>query len=396
MFSSRFHWDLRPNRIARLLEEKRRAGVPLLDLTESNPTRAGLDYPAAILEAFHDERVLLYDPQPAGVRDAREAVARYYAGRGVNLDAGQILLTASTSEAYAYLFKLLADPGDQVLVPRPSYPLFEFLAAMESVAVRSYPLVYCGGWTIDWESLRAAVTGRTRAIVLVNPNNPTGSYIKTGDMERLVALSGERQIALISDEVFSDYAFAPDPARVATLAGLREGLAFSLSGLSKVAGLPQMKLGWIVVTGSPEARRRAWERLEWIADTYLSVGTPVQCAAARLLGAGESVQEQIRRRTRQNLEFARHAVEGTGATALAVEGGWYLTLQVPHVHTEEEWTMELLDRWNVLVQPGFFFDFASEAFLVVSLLTLPAAFPEGMGRLLKCIGASNFSGAHVQ
>jgi len=396
MFSSRFHWDLRPNRIARLLEEKRRAGIPILDLTESNPTRAGLDYPPEILRAFEDERILRYDPQPAGAHEARLAVARYYERRGVNVDPAQILLTASTSEAYAYLFKLLADPGDEVLIPRPSYPLFELLAAMESVTVRSYPLAYCGGWTIDWHALEAALTSRTRAIVLVSPNNPTGSYVKAGDLERLAALSSGRDIALICDEVFSDYAFVPDPSRVTTLAALREGLAFSMSGLSKIAGLPQMKLGWIVVAGSAESRPRAWERLEWIADTYLSVGTPVQCAAARLLGAGESVQEQIRRRTRHNLEFARHAVEGTGATALAVEGGWYLTLQVPHVHTEEEWIMELLDRWNLLAQPGFFFDFPSEAFLVVSLLTQSAIFQQGMGRLMECIAASPFAAAHVQ
>jgi alanine-synthesizing transaminase len=219
----------------------------------------------------------------------------------------------------------------------------------------------------------------------VNPNNPTGSYLKAEELERLAALARERQIALISDEVFADYAFGPDAARVATLAGVGQGLAFALSGLSKIAGLPQMKLGWIVVAGSAESRTSAWERLEWIADTYLSVGTPVQCAVAHLLAAGNSVREQIIGRTHENLRFVRRAIEGTSATALEVEGGWYLTLQVPGVHTEEEWLLELLDRWNVLAQPGYFFDFDSEAFLVVSLLTEPAIFHEGMGRLLKCI-----------
>jgi aspartate/methionine/tyrosine aminotransferase len=390
MFSSRFHWDLRPNRITRLLEEKRQNGVPILDLTESNPTRAGLQYPAEILGAFGDERILRYDPQAAGMMEARQGVARYYAERGIAVEPERILLTASTSEAYAYLFKLLADPGDHVLVPRPSYPLFEFLAAMESVTARPYPLLYCGGWAIHWEALEAALTDRTRAIILVNPNNPTGSYVKAEELGRLVSLSGERHVALISDEVFSDYAFDSDPARVTTLAGAGQGLAFALSGLSKVAGLPQMKLGWIVVAGSPEARGRAAERLEWIADTYLSVGTPVQCAAARLLLSGKGVREQIRRRTLENLEFARLAMEGTGATALAVEGGWYLTLQVPALHSEEEWIIKLLDLWNVLAQPGYFFDFDSEAFLVVSLLTEPAIFQEGLGRLLKCIDESSF------
>jgi alanine-synthesizing transaminase len=383
MFSSRFHWDLRPNRIAQTLAEKRRQGTPVLDLTESNATRAGLVYPPEILSAFHDERMLRYQPDPAGLREAREAVARYYAGRGVAVEPERILLTASTSEAYAYLFKLLADPGDRVLVPRPSYPLFEFLAALESVPVGSYPLVYCGEWTIDWEGLLAALTGHTRAIVVVNPNNPTGCFLKTGDRERLVRLSVERRIALISDEVFSDYAFAPDADRVTTLADLEHGLAFALSGLSKVAGLPQMKLGWIVVAGSVEARLRAWERLEWIADTYLSVGTPVACAAASLLTAGESVRNQIHGRTAENLEFARHAVEGTNVNILAVEGGWYLTLQVPSTRSEEAWTMDLLERTNVLVQPGYFFDFEGEAFLVVSLLTPPLVFREGLRRLLN-------------
>jgi aspartate/methionine/tyrosine aminotransferase len=387
MFSTRFHWDLRPNRIARQLEQKRRVGVPILDLTESNPTRAGLHYPAEILGAFQDERILGYDPQPAGMMSAREAVAGYYAERGIAVEPERILLTASTSEAYAYLFKLLADPGDHILVPRPSYPLFEFLAAMESITARPYPLVCCGGWAINWEALEAALTDRTRAIILVNPNNPTGSYVKDEELQRLAALSRDREIALISDEVFSDYAFDSDRARVATLAGVEQGLAFSLSGLSKVAGLPQMKLGWIVVSGSVERRAGAWERLEWIADNYLSAGTPVQCAAAGLLAAGKSVREQIRRRTLENLQLARGAIVGTAASALALEGGWYLTLQVPALRTEEEWTVELLDRWNVLAQPGYFFDFDSEAFLIVSLLTHPAIFQEGMGRLLKCIAA---------
>ena len=390
MFSSRFHSDLRPNRIARLLEEKRRGGVPILDLTESNPTRAGLEYPSEIRRAFEDERILRYDPQPAGMMDAREAVAQYYAERGIAVEPERILLTASTSEAYAYLFKLLANPREQVLVPRPSYPLFEFLAGLETVTARPYPLIYCGGWAIHWEALDAAITEHTRAIILVNPNNPTGSYLKTEELERLVALSSERNIALISDEVFSDYAFGSELARVTTLAGLKQGLAFSLSGLSKIAGLPQMKLGWIVVAGSPEASGRAWERLEWIADTYLSVGTPVQCAAAHLLEAGKTVREQIRRRTLGNLEFARGAIEGTGVTALTVEGGWYLTLQVPALQSEEEWIVKLLDHWNVLAQPGYFFDFDSEAFVVVSLLTKSAIFQEGVGRLLKCIDECTF------
>ncbi|HEY7388963.1 MAG TPA: pyridoxal phosphate-dependent aminotransferase [Bryobacteraceae bacterium] len=383
MFSSRFHWNLEPNRIARALEEKRRGGVRLLDLTESNPTRAGLDYPAEIVTAFADRRMLQYDPAPAGLREAREAVARYYAARGIPVEPERILLTASTSEAYGYLFKLLADPGDEVLVPRPSYPLFEYLATMESVKVRPYPLVYYGSWQIDWDELAATVSERTRAIVVVNPNNPTGSYVKTGELEKLAKLCAERHIALISDEVFSDYAFGADAERAASVASLDGGLAFALSGLSKIAGLPQMKLGWIVAAGAKEQRRRAVERLEWVADTYLSVGTPVQWAAARLLAAGESVREQIRKRTAENLAFAREALRGTEANLLSVEGGWYATLQVPRVRSEEEWVLELLERADTLVQPGYFFDFDSEAYLVASLLTARAVFEEGISRLMR-------------
>lgn len=382
MYSSRFHWDLRPNRISGALAEKRRQGATILDLTESNPTGAGFVYPADILNAFADERILRYKPEPAGSKEARAAVAGYYAARGIAVEPDRIMLTASTSEAYGYLFKLLTDPGDEVLVPRPSYPLFEFLATMESVKVRSYPLVYYGGWALDWAGLVAAITRRTRAIVLVNPNNPTGSFLKTGELLRLAELSEEREIALISDEVFADYAFGGNPERAATVANLDRGLAFSLSGLSKIAGLPQMKLGWIVIAGSHRERRLAWERLEWIADTYLSVGTPVQCASARLLAAGESIRHQIRQRTAGNLAFVRHAVAGTEVNLLTLEGGWYATLQIPRVRSEEDWTLDLLERANVLVQPGFFFDFETEAFLVLSLLTGSPEFQEGLNRLL--------------
>ena len=377
MFSSRFQWDLRPNRITQLLSEKRRAGARILDLTESNPTHAGLSYPAAIVRAFEDPRVLSYEPSPAGMREARETVAAYYRARGQDVAPERILLTASTSEAYAYLFKLLADPGDDVLVPRPSYPLFEFLANMESVEARQYPLRYHGSWGIDTHALTESISVRTRAIVLVNPNNPTGSYVKTEELRALLDLG----LPLISDEVFSDYPLGDDDDRVTTLAGIEDHLCFSMSGLSKVAGLPQMKLGWIVVSGPGPLRRDAMERLEWIADTYLSVGTPVQCAAARLLDAGQAVQQEIRARTAANLAAAREALAGSPADILAVEGGWYIVIKVPRIRSEEEWALELLSRDNVLVQPGFFYDFESEAFLIASLLTEPPVFHEGIARL---------------
>jgi hypothetical protein len=388
MFSSRFHWDLRPNRISQALAAKRAAGARILDLTESNPTHAGLHYPDEIVRAFEDAAMLAYEPAPAGTPAARAAVSAWYAARGHTVPVERILLTASTSEAYAYLFKLLTNAGDEVLVPRPSYPLFEFLADMESVTVRQYPLVYHGGWSIDLRAVEGALTPRSRAIVLVNPNNPTGSYVKRGELSALTSLCARRGIALISDEVFADYALAEDADRVATLAGVEECLAFSMSGLSKVAGLPQMKLGWLVVSGPAALRAEAWEKLEWIADTYLSVSTPVQCAAARLLAAGETVQRQIRQRASDNLAFARGAVAGSPANILAVEGGWYITLQVPRIHSEEEWTLQLLERADVLVQPGFFYDFESEAYLVVSLLTAPEIFRDGLARLVELLTAA--------
>jgi alanine-synthesizing transaminase len=280
MFSSRFDWDLRTNRLTQALEIRRRDGARILDLTESNPTQAGLAYPPEIVRAFQDPRVLRYEPTPAGLSEPRQAVASYYAAQGNIIDTARILLTASTSEAYAYLFKLLCNPGDQVIVPRPSYPLFEFLGKLESVEVRQYALRYHGEWAIDMESLTTAISERTRAVVLVNPNNPTGSYLKPQELNALVQLAAERGFALISDEVFADYPLFQDVGRVNSLTGVEGCLAFSMSGLSKLVGLPQMKLGWIVVSGPESLRTQAMERLEWIADTYLSVGTPVQYAAA--------------------------------------------------------------------------------------------------------------------
>jgi alanine-synthesizing transaminase len=390
MFSSRFDWDIRPNRLTELLREKRRKGARVLDLTESNPTQAEVAYPAEIAAALADPRALRYEPAAAGAPDARAAVARYCAARGRQVEPDRILLTASTSEGYAYLFKLLCDPGDQVLVPRPSYPLFEFLATMENVEARQYPLVYQGEWLIDRDALASAITDRTRAIVLVNPNNPTGSYVKRAELEWLAKMG----LPLISDEVFSDYAFTSDAARVDSLIDVSGALAFSMSGLSKVAGLPQMKLGWIIVSGPENARREAMEKLEWIADTYLSVGTPVQCAAAALLDAGMEVQWQIRKRTADNLAWAREALAGSAAGMLPVEGGWYLTIRMPRTRGEEEWALELLDRDNVLVQPGFFYDFESEAFLIVSLLTAQSTFREGIERLRRRLENQFATDAH--
>lgn len=372
-FSSRFHWDAKPNRLAQILAQKRAENAPVIDLTQSNPTQAGFQYPLDVIRAFDDSSMLLYEPSPRGSLAAREAVSAYYANRGRDVSPDRILLTASTSEGYSYLFKLLTEPGDAVLVPRPSYPLFEYLAAMESLQVEQYPLRYDHGWSIAITEIPAGA----RLLALVNPNNPTGSFVKRGELERLSGLG----IPIVSDEVFSDYAFAPDPARAATLVDFEDCLSFSMSGLSKVAGLPQMKLGWIVVNGPGDLQREAMEKLEWIADTYLSVGAPVQCAATKLLAFADQFQGLIRDRAAANLRFAREYLAGTAANLLDVEGGWYATIRMPHIRSEEEYAVDLLDRAGVLVQPGYFYDFESEAYLIVSLLAEEAPFREGIARI---------------
>ncbi len=335
-----------------MLANKRAHGQRILDLTVSNPTHCGFDYPKVV---FDDPRMMSYDPSSLGMLSARERIAEEH---GVNVD--RVVLTASTSEAYSWLFKLLCDPGDVVLVPRPSYPLFDYLAALESVTVRPYHLRYHEGWFIDLADIE--VTARTRAIVVVNPNNPTGSYLKPAERDALVALAQKHGLAIISDEVFSDYALTQGPVK--SLVDVEGAVTFCLNGLSKSIGLPQMKLGWIVVN-DPAARAR----LELIADTYLSVGAPVQCGLPRLLEMKSGIQGQIMQRVRENLALvpqARH-----------VEGGWTAILQVPRVKTEEQWTLDLLENHNLLVQPGYFYDFEQEAFLVVSLLTPTNVFREG-------------------
>jgi hypothetical protein len=367
------------------LDERRSAGAAILDLTESNPTAAGFAYPShQILAALADPRALSYQPAAAGMPSARAAVSEYYAGR---VDPGRILLTASTSEAYAFVFKLLADPGDEVLVPRPSYPLFDFLAALDAVHVVQYPLVYHSSWTIDFDALASSITPRSRAIVLVNPNNPTGSFLKQSELGTLIALAREHNLALISDEVFADYALEPGPRPdsnlVRSLTEVTDVLTFCLSGLSKVAGLPQLKLGWIVTGGPAREREQAFQRLELIADTYLSVSAPVQWAAPVLLGLRTRLQLQILARVRANRAFlASQLGPRSPWRLLETEGGWYAILEAPRIQSEEEWVLSLLANDGVLVQPGFFFDFEREAFLVLSLLTPEDVFHEGVRRIL--------------
>lgn len=382
MLSARTTWDLRPNRLARILAGKRSAGASLLDLTESNPTRVGIPCPEDLLAPLADPAGRVYDPAPLGWPAARAAVAADLARRGARLGPERVVLTASTSEAYAFLFKLLCDPGDEVLVPRPGYPLFDFLAGLEGVRPRPYPLEHEGGWRLDVDSVRAALTPRTRAIVLVSPGNPTGAYLKLEERRALEALAAERGLALVADEVFFDFPFADDPGR-ATLAHDGPVLAFTLGGLSKSCGLPQLKLAWIAVTGPERERAEAMERLEVVADTYLSVSTPVQRALPSLLARREERERPLRARLEGNLAVLREKVgSDSPATLLAPEGGWYGVLQVPATRTEEERVVRLLEARDVLVHPGYFFDFPREAYLVMSLLPEPVTFAEGIDRVL--------------
>jgi len=391
MFSRRFKWDLEPTRFSRLIEEKKRAGARVLDLTESNPTRAGFDYPAEeILGALAQTPAMLYEPAPRGLPVAREAVAGYYAERGFDVDPERIHLTASTSEAYSFLFKLLADQGESVLVPQPSYPLFEFLAALEGVEMLPYELqyVHTAGWRIDFDSVEKAVAPKTRAIILVSPNNPTGSFTKLGEVERLNAICARHGLALIADEVFGDYGFGNDRGRAGSLVLNDPVLTFVMSGLSKVLALPQMKLGWIVTNGPLGLREEAIERLDFIADTFLSVSAPVQHSARAWLGLRRSMQVQILDRVRANLNWLRGATEESPFRLLNVEGGWYATLELPRQFTEEEWALTLLEKDDVLAHPGYFFDFPREAFLVLSLLPPAEEFREAISRILARVERS--------
>lgn len=385
MFSSRFKWNLESNRLSQLIAERRKAGIQIFDLTESNPTRAGFDYPAEeILPALANGDAMVYEPQPKGLLTAREAVAAYYVERGFKVDSDRLHLTASTSEAYSYLFKLLANHGDEVLIPQPSYPLFEFLASLEGVELRPYELEYFHpqGWRMDFDSIEGAITPMTRAIILVSPNNPTGSFIKKDELQRLNQICADRNLALIVDEVFGDYGFGKDENRAASLVENSDVLTFVMSGFSKILALPQMKLGWIVTNGPAAIRDEAIERLDLIADTFLSVGAPVQHAAPEWFKLRAGLQGQILDRVSNNYEWLAAEVENSPLRLLTTDGGWCATLEVPRHYTEEEWTLRLLAEQNLLVHPGYFFDFHREAFLVLSLLPPASDFREAIMRLL--------------
>ena len=385
MFSSRLPPSLAPNRLARAIEEARRGGDPIVDLTESNPTRAGFEYPDDLLAPLGDRRGLTYAPRALGLEGARRAVARDYERRNIMVGPERIVLTASTSDAYALLFKVLCDPGDEVLVPRPSYPLFEHLTDLEGVVARPYDLEYHGTWRVDTASLERACNERTRAVLLVSPNNPTGSFVTQDELDEIAGICAGHDAALIADEVFADYELVEHAGATAgRVLARHDVLAFSLGGLSKSVGLPQVKLGWMAVAGPDAIVAEALGRLELVCDTYLSVSTPAQEAAAQLLVDGAVVREQIRARvTANDRELIARASAAPACRLLAPEGGWYAVIQVPTLMSEEDLVLDLLTKHRVLVHPGYFFDFARESYLIVSLLTPAAVFQDGMSRVFE-------------
>jgi aspartate/methionine/tyrosine aminotransferase len=387
MFSDRSSWKLTRNRLTEALEEVRSSGARVLDLTISNPTRVGLRYDEGlILQSLASPQAMDYDPQPKGLLTAREAVAAYYRRehdvRG--LDPEQLVLTTSTSEGYSFVFRLLCNPGDELLVPKPSYPLFEFLADLQDVKLVPYPLIYDHGWQMDFPSLQKVVTERTRGVVVVHPNNPTGSFVHPNEQESLNRFCHEHRLALIADEVFLDYSH--DRAGQHSFASNQNVLTFTLSGVSKISALPQMKVAWIAASGPASDVEPALGRLEIIADTYLSMNAPIQWATPALLDQRKSIQRQLLDRVLSNLaELDRQLAGQKTCQRLHVEAGWYAVVRVPVTQTDEELAVALLRRKSVLVHPGHFYDFPSDGYLVLSLITARDDFSEGVKRLLEAV-----------
>ena len=385
MFAKRTNWNLTPNRLSEALAAHRAAGKQLLDLTVSNPTECGFEYDrSAILNALSNPAALSYEPNPKGLESARRAVAGYYADRGDAVAVEDIILATSTSEAYSYIFRTLCDPGDELLIPSPSYPLFDFLAEIHDVHLVRYPLLYDHGWQIDFHALEQAITPRTCGIIVVNPNNPTGHYAKQMEITKLNSICAGRGLAIIADEVFLD--FALEGSRPASFAANRDAPTFTLSGLSKICGLPQMKAAWLVVSGPQEWKREALARLEVIADTYLSMNAPVQLAIPKFFELRHSFQKQVMSRIRRNLaELDRQLSAQKSVSRLKVEGGWCAVLRVPATRSDEDMAIELLTTHGVSVHPGHFYEFPAEGFLVASLITPEQAFAEGAKRILSAL-----------
>jgi len=389
MFSSRIAKDAPTNALTLAIQRRREAGARIFDLTESNPTRSGIDYDqAAVSRALGQPGIMRYEPHPQGLAVARAAVARYYGERGLSVDPDSLVLASGTSEAYGYLFKLLADPGSEILVPVPGYPLLEVLTSLEAMRLVPYRSLYNddNGWSVDLERLANTISNKTRAVVVVSPNNPTGAFLKRTELAGIAELCRRFDLALIVDEVFSDYgrpaASGVDAERVPSAVVHDGTLTFVLNGFSKIVGLPQLKLAWIHVSGPQTQKHQAIQGLEFIADAYLSVSTPVQLAAEQILSQRRAVQGQILRRLEENERYLADALRGAkGCGVLAREGGWYAIVRLPDAASDEEICLRSLEEDGVLVHPGYFYDFPSGSHLVLSLLTPPADFREGVTRL---------------
>ncbi len=382
MFAKRTNWNLEPNRLSAALEAHRAAGKPLIDLTVSNPTECGFRYESeAILNSLRNPAAMKYEPDPHGLEIARSAVAHYYSEHDAAISNDDIFLTTSTSEAYSYAFRCLCDPDDELLIPEPSYPLFEFLADIQDVRLIRYPLVYDCGWQIDFHALEQAITPRTRGVIVVHPNNPTGHFCKQNEMQKLNEICEPRYMSIIADEVFLD--FALKEKQPATFAANRGALTFTMSGLSKICGLPQMKAAWLIVSGPEPLKSEALARLEVIADTYLSMNAPIQWALPTLLEQRHDFQKQLMARVRANLaDLDRQLAVHNSCNRLEVEGSWNAVIRVPIMRSDEELALELLATRGVYVHPGHLYDFPSAGYLVVSLITPQNEFLKGLNHLL--------------
>ena len=385
MFADRTNWNLSLNRLAEALEQRRAQGREILDLTISNPTECGFAYDEkAILGALNNPAALKYEPNPRGRLSAREAVAGYYRDHGATVPVDDIFLTTSTSEAYTFVFRTLCNPGDELLIPEPSYPLFDFLADIQDVKLVRYPLIYDHGWQIDFHSLEQAITPRTRGVIAVHPNNPTGQYCKPAEMAKLSKICEERGLAIIADEVFLDFGLKAE--RPLTFAANSRALTFTLSGISKICGLPQMKVAWMVVGGPSALKEAASSKIEVIADTYLSLGAPSQLALPVWLGRRAVVRGQILERVAANLaELDRQLGKGRASDRLEIDGGWSVVLRVPAAMTDEELCLRLLETKGVQMHPGHFYGLPERAFLVLSLLTPIVVFRTGIQNILEVI-----------
>ena len=387
MFSKRTNWNFSENKLSLLLKSLKQKGESVIDLSQSNPTQCNFKYLTELdlLTPLARLANLDYQPSPNGKKEARQAIQTYYRQKGIHVDPERIFLTASTSEAYTHIFRLLTNPQDRILIPRPSYPLFHFIADLNDVALDPYSLRYeQNQWRLPINELTSSLHSNTKAVIVVHPNNPTGSFLKISEAAELIQVAKSKSLALISDEVFSDYGFENDSQRKSSFADTKEVLTFTLGGISKSLGLPQMKLSWIIVSGPEKVASEALERLEIIADTYLSVNTPAQEALTDWFGLQKQIQKEIKDRIHQNKTWLEQKIQGQSRIVyLKSEGGWYGILKLPNSKTEEEWILEFLEKDHVLVHPGYFFDFEEETYIVLSLLPECTQFQDGVNRILS-------------